>query len=634
MASRIAIVFTFILVLVLLIIPLVVVGNNAGRWNNPRDLDPVMVSGNNIPGLSGVPINELYVYTYNLSQNSWRPIPFQIDEKDNTSDFWLPNPNGIFDGNDELVFMAKDMGDQAPDGSFWIDDPISRDTVRAEITVTDIENGSQAWAYVYRTTNPLPLAPDSYVNYIAADSAGADTIVARTYIEGHSYGGIPTDWVLLDGTGVDILDRQKAWIGLLLYGWLDFQTNEGFIESFFDTVMIKVGPVRVMREVFWDIRLLGYELLFSLPLQYYPYSIVSGGVSGSLNASDHVYLIRQSFDLEPAASGMNLYNPYNRNGILIDGYGGNDGIDSTLVDFPTVNWWLITGDQGSYAIVFRLSELGDNRVLYYKDDSTLVDEGADTGDRRSWGDTGIKITGTDISGDISFSYNAYYLGPNKSDNLGDTLATNFANPLQISYQTNNYVPVELAFFKAMDSEGEVVLEWVTETETNNYGFEIQRKTQQNDNWHKIASVKGVGTTTTPHKYSYTDHNVTIGIYYYRLKQIDFDGAFEFSNEICVEINPPTTFSLYQNYPNPFNPETVIRYRIPKLEQVLVPVELKIYNLLGSEVKTLVQKDQNAGYYSVVWDGKNSQGEAVSAGTYIYQIKAGNFSKTNKMLLLR
>jgi len=186
----------------------------------------------------------------------------------------------------------------------------------------------------------------------------------------------------------------------------------------------------------------------------------------------------------------------------------------------------------------------------------------------------------------------------------------------------------------MNADGKVVLEWMTQTETNNYGFEIQRKSQENNTWDKIETIKGHGTTTTPHKYTYTDHNVTIGTYYYRLKQIDFDGSFEFSDEILVEIKPPTTFSLYQNYPNPFNPETVIRYRIPHLDHTKVSVELKIYNLLGDEVRTLVQKDQEAGYYSAKWDGKNNHGEVVSAGTYIYQLRAGNFIKTNKMLLLR
>lgn len=639
MASRIFIIKVLILVLGLSTVPLVFAAN---RWNNPRDLDPIIVSGNNIIGLSSVPTNELYVYAYDSSQNSWRPIPFQIDEKDNTTDFWLANPNGIFDGNDELVFMAKDLGDQAPDGSYWIDDLISKNYQRVEITMTDtVGIDRQAWVYVYRTTNPMSLSPEFYLNYVAAhpDSAGADTIIARTYIENHKTSGIPVDWLLPEGSGEDILDRQKVRIGMLLFGIWYNEIPESLLEDPLfttTTLRIKVGPVRVVREVFWHIDLssLGIDPFdFSLPLLFYPFSIESGGVSGTIDASNDVRAIRQSFDLNPNADGMRLYNRYNRNGVLINGRGNNDGINNTLDDSPAVNWWLITGNQGSYATVFRITPIGQTRTLYYKDFDEIDDE--DTGDKMSWGDTGILISSqTDIVGNISFAYRAYYLGPNKPVNLGDTLATNFVSSLQVSYQMNTYVPVELSFFKAIEVQGKVLLEWATETETNNYGFEIYRKIQEQDNWDRIAAVEGQGTTTTPHKYSFTDQTVDIGVYYYRLKQIDYDGSFVFSNEIKIEVMPPTTFSLYQNYPNPFNPETVICYRIPKLDPSLVPVELKIYNMLGNEVRKLVQKNQGAGYYSVSWDGRNNQGEVVKAGSYIYRLRAGSFIKTNKMLLLR
>ncbi len=632
MASRITFFCILILMTALSTAPLIFAGD---RWNNPRDLDPVVISGNPIIGLTGVPLNEIYVYGYDANQNTWHPIPFQIDEKDNTSDFWLSNPDLVFDGNDELVFMAKDMGDQATDGSFWIDDSVSTKYERVQITLTDTLDNSQAWVYVYRSTNSLPLATESYVDYIPghADSIGADMVKARTYSENHNKGGIPVDWILSDGMGIDILDRQKAVIGLLYGGW-PLQIPEQFIEIYFDTVKIKTGPVRVLREVFWAISLLGYNINLSLPLQYYRNSVESGGISGSLKASDHVFLIRQSFDLNPNALGMKFYNPYNQDGILIDGVGGSEGVNNTLDDPPRVNWWLTTGVQGTYALVFKMPEIGTTRTLYYNDDKTVLNEGDDTGDMMSWGDSGIKITGTDMAGNISFSYKAYYLGSNKPADLGDSLAANYESPLQISYLTNSWVPVELTFFKATNSDGRVVLEWMTATESNNYGFEIQRKTQLNDTWEKIASIKGQGTSTTPNKYLYTDDELSIGTYYYRLKQVDFDGAFAFSDEIRVVINPPTTFSLYQNHPNPFNPETVIRYRIPQLDHETVSVELRIFNLLGDEVKTLVKEDQGSGYYSIVWNGKNNQGDAVAAGTYIYQFKSGSFSKTNKMLLLR
>ena len=639
MTSRITVVFSIIMVIALSTIPLVFAGNIEGRWNNPRDLDPVVVSSSLIIGLTGAPINEVYVYAYDANQNNWRPIPFQIDEKDNTTDYWLANPNGIFDGNDELVFMAKDMGDQAPDGSFWIDDPISQDT-RLEIIVTDTLDNNKAYAYIYRTTNPLPLAPESYVEYVAAhpDSAGADTVIAKSYIENHKTGGIPTDWKLLDGNGEDILDRQKVRLQFKLLGLFDSELSETVLETPATTTInmkVKTGKVRIIREIFWHVTLMGYEIDFNLPLSFFPFSIESGGVSRNIDVDDYVYFIRQSFDLNQQASGMRLYNPYNSNGILIDGIGETDGIVDTIDDPPAINWWLTTGSQGSFAMIFRMNTIGDTRKIYYWDKNEL--NKTDTGDSLSWGDTGVKISsnpGSYIAGNISFAYRSYYLGPNKSPSLGDSLALNFKSPLKIQYQANAYVPVELAFFNAMDTDGKVVLEWVTATETNNFGFEIQRKTLQNDNWDIVGTVEGKGTTTTPHKYSYTDKTVDIGTYYYRLKQIDFDGSFELSDEIKIDVRPPKTFSLYQNYPNPFNPETIIRYRIPQLDRTSILVELKIYNLLGDEVRTLVQTDQDAGYYSVTWDGKNNHGQTVSAGTYIYRLRAGNFIKTNKMLILR
>jgi hypothetical protein len=273
---------------------------------------------------------------------------------------------------------------------------------------------------------------------------------------------------------------------------------------------------------------LGYNINLSLPLQYYRNSVESGGISGSLKASDHVNLIRQSFDLNSNALGMKLYDPYNRNGILIDGIGGSEGVNDTLYNPPKINWWLITGAQGTYAVVFKMPEIGSTRTLYYKDDKTVLTDDDDTGDMMSWGDTGIKITGTDMTGNISFAYKAYYLGSNKPASLGDSLAANYQSPLQITYKANSWVPVELTFFNATNSDGKVFLEWMTATESNNFGFEIQRKNLLNANWQKIATIKGEGTTTNPNKYFYTDDEVAVGTYYYRLKQIDFDGTFALS----------------------------------------------------------------------------------------------------------
>ncbi|HEX9975515.1 MAG TPA: FlgD immunoglobulin-like domain containing protein, partial [bacterium] len=468
-------------------------------------------------------------------------------------------------------------------------------------------------------------------------TAGADTVFATSYIEGHSDGAIQDYWSLPSGSGVDILDKLKVRVVMLLYGFIPFTAREDLLETYFLKIEKKVGPVRIIRDAYWNIDLssLGVPpFLFNLLVYFYPYSIESGGVSGTFRASDHISLIRQSFDLNPAASGMKFYNPNNVSGLTIDGSGNSDGIDDTIYDSPDVNWYLITGNQGSVAFVFTLSPIGDEQILYYYDNNKVLKEEEDTGDRMSWGDTGIEISGKDISGRINFKYKAFFLGANQAYSLGETLSTNFESPMKISPESNFYVPVELATFQATETEGKVLLEWITESELNNFGFEIQRKADEMNGWQKLGFVEGNGTTAVLQKYSFTDEAVNVGTYYYRLKQIDFDGSFELSNEIFIEIQSPKAFVLYQNYPNPFNPETIIDYQIPVLLQASVPVEIKIFNLLGDEVRTLVRKDQGSGYYSVKWDSRNDQGENVAAGTYICQLKAGNFKKSQKLLLLR
>ena len=142
------------------------------------------------------------------------------------------------------------------------------------------------------------------------------------------------------------------------------------------------------------------------------------------------------------------------------------------------------------------------------------------------------------------------------------------------------VPVELSAFSANVSNGNVVLNWTTESELNNQGFEVERRTAEGQ-FVTIGSVQGNGTTTERKQYSYTDAGVETGNYYYRLKQIDFGGAYEYSDEIFVDVTAPLEFALDQNYPNPFNPTTTINFSLAEPTFV----KLAIYNLLGEEVRS-------------------------------------------------
>jgi photosystem II stability/assembly factor-like uncharacterized protein len=203
------------------------------------------------------------------------------------------------------------------------------------------------------------------------------------------------------------------------------------------------------------------------------------------------------------------------------------------------------------------------------------------------------------------------------------------NGIVLHTSTGGIIPVELISFTAEVIEDGVKLEWTTATETNNQGFEIERASlsaSPSQGWEKIGFVEGYGTTTEPRSYSFIDKEVATRIYKYRLKQIDFDGSFTYSNEIQVDVNlTPKEFLLYQNYPNPFNLNTVISYQLP----VNSNVTLKVYDILGNEVATLVNEEKQPGIYEVEFDASS-----LASGIYLYQLKSGAFFQTNKMVLLR
>jgi outer membrane protein assembly factor BamB len=185
------------------------------------------------------------------------------------------------------------------------------------------------------------------------------------------------------------------------------------------------------------------------------------------------------------------------------------------------------------------------------------------------------------------------------------------------------VPVELTSFTGYAANEKIFLSWSTATETNNSGFEIERKSEEQ--WEKIGFIPGSGTTTEIRSYSYIDENLSPGNYSYRLKQIDYNGAFEYSDIIEIEVSAPSKYSLEQNYPNPFNPATTISYSIK--EKGLVT--LKVFDILGKEVATLIDEEQNAGSYKLEFDASS-----LASGIYFYHLNSGKFVSTKKMILLK
>jgi hypothetical protein len=186
------------------------------------------------------------------------------------------------------------------------------------------------------------------------------------------------------------------------------------------------------------------------------------------------------------------------------------------------------------------------------------------------------------------------------------------------------IPVELTSITSKIINAGIQLDWTTAREHNNQGFEIHRRSQ-NRGYHTIGFVEGHGTTNEEQTYSYIDTTIEDGRYIYRLNQLDFDGTYNYLSEIAVNASSPADFSLDQNYPNPFNPTTTITYSIPKLSFA----SIKVFDMTGSEIATLVDEIKPAGSFEVEF-----YPSTLPSGVYFYRLQAGDFIETKKMVLLR
>lgn len=189
------------------------------------------------------------------------------------------------------------------------------------------------------------------------------------------------------------------------------------------------------------------------------------------------------------------------------------------------------------------------------------------------------------------------------------------------------LPVELTSFTAAVSKSTVTLRWTTATEVNNYGFYIERteEVSQSANWVETGFVEGNGNSNSEKIYTYTNTPEKPGRYFYRLKQVDTDGQFEYSETIHAEIKTPSNVLLLNNYPNPFNPHTTISYELAGRTTIVI----EIYNQLGQKLVTVNEGEKEAGYHKFEFDGNN-----LSGGVYLCRVKSGGSDKMIKMLLLK
>lgn len=198
---------------------------------------------------------------------------------------------------------------------------------------------------------------------------------------------------------------------------------------------------------------------------------------------------------------------------------------------------------------------------------------------------------------------------------------------------NGPLPVELSLFTATLIKNEINLFWKTETEVDNFGFDVERRIDEKE-WIKISFISGHGNSNSPKEYCYTDEELFAGgsKFQYRLKQIDNDGSFEYSDVVEVEV-VPDQHELSQNYPNPFNPSTTIRFSLPEASQI----KLNLYNMLGELVRTIAEGTYDKGYHKITFNASS-----LPSGTYVYRLESSDpstgsgqrFVQVKKMILLK
>lgn len=593
--------------------------------NLVRDYEPVIVTGNELDIFHGVPFNELFVYRYTKSTDEWTQIPFQFDDV-NANKEYFDEDDGILDEDDELSFMAEDMGDQATPGD-WILDSDSRSYHRYEIRTTDPLTSNQAWIYIYRSHSLTIEFTNDYID------STADHIVSDIYTLGFLDNDVLLDELYISTTGggnnTNFLDREKIRIN----GTVNALSYELTEEALTSTVKIKDGPVRVIREV--NVRLSSGPASHQKAIseRYYRYSSLTGSGLGAIPDHFGVNYMRHSLDLNSTANGMTFSS--NRNtGIHIDGQNATDTIEDDLSGLNTI-MGQITGSPGTVVQLVTLPNIGNPQQLYFYDHSTsgLSGDGTvETGDGESWGDAGIAFYDP-TPGIYAAGFYRFFMPANQDRTLGETLMSFVENPLNTTAILKDPYPIELSSFSAQIIEAKVKLLWTTESESENLGFNIYRTDDYDGPYHRLNHqlIAGAVNSSKVQQYEFIDNNSSINrIYYYRLSDIDLNGLETMHDPIKVHVDAPRSFRLIGNYPNPFNPETTVRFSLANHTHTT----LVIYDLIGRKINTLVDAELEAGYHTIRWNGTDELGNRQSTGIYFCHMIVKGYKQTIKMYLIK
>jgi hypothetical protein len=377
-----------------------------------RQHAPVVITGGLFSGLTGQPLEEMFVYAYQGTTPT--QIPFQIDER-NTDGMYVALEDGQLDDNDELVFMAAD-------GGSWVDNPWLYAggrpiTPTHVITITDPISNTHAWAYVFYSDGLSHTFSADYVSY----DDGNDRITSPgRYAIGFNTTYAFQDYLTLGSGGPDLLDRNKLRITGTV-GSTPISANEQNITK--DNIHAIDGPVRVTRVSTSTFTVEGQSVQMTATLFAYRSLVVQPTTMAVPGAPVRTTYYRTSIDWNEQAAGMTHYDANNPAGATID------GITDTIIISPTTRWTQVASVTGTVVNVSDIpAELGGTQSTYYKDDSTVDSD--DTGDQCSYGDAGLQVDDPN-PGAHTILVHTYFL-TGAVTNVGATYTDYYDNPLQAS----------------------------------------------------------------------------------------------------------------------------------------------------------------------------------------------------------
>ena len=424
-------------------------GAPQARINRPYEVQTVKAA--NFPNFVGVQVNHLALFRFEAQTATWKVIPFQIDPV-TSSGSYFGTPTGVLHATDELVFLLRDAGDEAPQTSWpagW-GTPVSR----YEIQIQDgLENST---GYVYLTR--LPSAAEySGEDLISADRQ-QDKILSQNYRMGfHPQNGLPVELSVSEangGDGQDILDRLKIHIvgTVSIFGQpvsIPINEENSIFKAPEDSVAVNPlyldGPVHVVRDFLIQIRLdLGPSVgilplpgIYTLRMHFYPYSMMVSlpnvDLSPLQSFGGKLDQIRFSFDYNPHAAGMTFMNPSNT--LTVD---GKPDVVNPTVQPGQLNWMMVSGAPGTVLHLALVPQIGQQQLLYYHDNLQSngmgLDGTQDTGDLVAIGDSGFLIKGNITSGTLSFLSYSFFLPGSFSRQGAENLYQNLQNPPVLSYR--------------------------------------------------------------------------------------------------------------------------------------------------------------------------------------------------------